>query len=76
MEIIVIIMGLIAVALVGLLFVTRRLMRMMIRLALAGGLLLVLLIGGLAWWYGRSVPQQKPKPSTTTRRGLSRPGGP
>jgi H+/Cl- antiporter ClcA len=77
MEIIAIIAGLTAIALVGLLFVTRRLMRMMIRLALAGGLLLVLLIGGLAWWYGygRAVPQQKGKPPTTTRRGLSRPTG-
>jgi hypothetical protein len=74
-ELIVIITAIIAVALVGVLFVTRRLMRLMIRLALAGGLLLVLIIGGLAWWYGygrSSVPQPKEKPSTTTRRGVSR----
>jgi multisubunit Na+/H+ antiporter MnhC subunit len=74
MEIILIITAIIAVAFIGLLFVTRRLMRLVIRLALAGGLLLVILIGGLAWWYGsgRTAWQQKEKPSTTTRRDRSR----
>jgi multisubunit Na+/H+ antiporter MnhC subunit len=73
-EIIVIIAAVIAVGLVGLLFVTRRLMRLVIRLALAGGLLLVILVGGLAWWYGPGVSdsRQKEKPSTTTRRGNTR----
>ena len=61
--------AIIAVAGIVLLFVTRRLMRLVIRLALAGGLLLVILIGGLAWWYGsgRTAWQQKEKPSTTRR---------
>jgi hypothetical protein len=74
MEIIVIIAAIIAVGVVGLLFVTRRLMRLAVRLALAGGLLLVLLVGGLAWWYraGLSDSRQKEKPSTTTRRANSR----
>jgi multisubunit Na+/H+ antiporter MnhC subunit len=74
MEMTLIITAIIAIALLGLLFVTRRLMRLVIRLALAGGLLLVLLIGGLAWWYGSggATPERKEKPSTTTRRDRSR----
>jgi len=67
--IIVIIAAIVGVGVVGLLFVTRRLMRLAIRLALAGGLLLVLLAGGLAWWYRSDVSdsRQKEKPATTRR---------
>lgn len=66
----------IALALIFLLFiVTRRLMRLMIRLALAGGLLLVAIVGTLVWWYGayprdaggNSPPSPKEKPSATRR---------
>ena len=70
----------IALALIFLLFiVTRRLMRLMIRLALAGGLLLIAIVGTLVWWYGASTrdagtnpsspPKEKP---SATRRANSR----
>ncbi|HYY58810.1 MAG TPA: hypothetical protein VE842_15865 [Pyrinomonadaceae bacterium] len=53
-------------------FVTRRLMRLMVRLALAGALILIVLTGGLAWWYtheeGRDAsPRQKEKPQPSRR---------
>jgi hypothetical protein len=70
---------LIAVAVSVLLFMlTRRLMRLIFRLALAGGLILAALVGGLAWWYGASgratgttqtSPKEKP---SATRRANSR----
>ena len=74
------IVSVIAFVLLGLLFfVTRRLMRLMIRLALAGGLILVAIVGGLVWWYGASgrdagrnssaPPKEKP---SATRRANSR----
>ena len=58
-------------------FVTRRLMRLMVRLVLAGALILIVLTGGLAWWYthqeGRDAsPRQKEKPAAPTRRANSR----
>ncbi|HVG35592.1 MAG TPA: hypothetical protein VM911_21250 [Pyrinomonadaceae bacterium] len=68
----------IALALIFLLFiVTRRLMRLVIRLALAGGLIVVAVVGGLVWWYGASdrdagtnrSPKEKP---SATRRANSR----
>ena len=68
----------IALALIFLLFiVTRRLMRLVIRLALAGGLIVVAIVGGLVWWYGASgrdagtnaPPKEKP---SATRRANSR----
>jgi hypothetical protein len=68
---------LIAVAVSVLLFMlTRRLMRLIFRLALAGGLILFALAGGLAWWYGASgrdgaarttTASPKEKPSATRR---------
>ena len=57
-------------------FVTRRLMRLMVRLALAGALILFVLIGGLAWWYSHeqkaTAPPQREKPSPVTRPANSR----
>ena len=54
---------------------TRRLMRLMVRLALAGVLLLVLAVGGLVWWYGssgRGAASPPQKEQSPTRRANSR----
>jgi hypothetical protein len=64
----------IAVAAIVLLFIiTRRLMRLVFRLALAGGLTAVALAGGLVWWYGssgrdaRTTTSPRERPSATRR---------
>jgi hypothetical protein len=56
-------------------FIARRALRLVVRLALVGALLLFLLIGGLAWWwYGAGSPASKQNDNrpSNTRRGTSR----
>lgn len=72
-----IIVAISAVLIIGVLFVVaRRALRLVVRLALVGMLVLVLLIGGLAWWwYGTdSSPASKPYGGSpaSTRRTTSR----
>ena len=72
MEIVVIVVA----ALVGFwlfLFVLKRVLRMAIRLAVVGALLLALLVGALAWWWydplggesggGRNAPARTARPA-------------
>jgi len=70
MEIVIVI----AVALVGFwlfFFVLKRVLRMAIRLAVVGGLLLALLVGALAWWWydplGGSPNSNRAAPARQTR---------
>ena len=68
MELVVIV----AAALVGFwlfLFVLKRVLRMAIRLAVIGGLLLALLVGALAWWWYDPLGG----PSNSNRNAPARP---
>jgi hypothetical protein len=63
-----------AVALVGFVlffFVLKRLLRMALRLAVVGAVLLALLIGAVAWWWyspsGGATNQNRGTPARTTR---------
>ena len=59
----------ITVAAFGLLFIlVRRALRLAFRLLLAGLLLLILLIGYLAWWYYSPSPSERPQRSSPARR--------
>ena len=70
------IVAIIAVALVGFwlfLFVFKRLLRMALRLAVLGALVLALLAGAFAWWWyspSERAPGQKP---SAPARPVSRP---
>lgn len=57
-------------------FVLKRMVRMAIRLAIVGLMLLALLAGGIVWWWnggtgGHDGPTRESRPNTT-RRGNTR----
>ena len=66
-----------SILIIGVLFViARRALRLVMRLVLFGGLVLVLLAASLAWWYYGSDRSQSSKPyggsPAKTRRNTSR----
>jgi hypothetical protein len=65
-----------AILIIGVLvLLARRALRLIVRLALVGVLVLFLLIGGLAWWWygaGDSSPRQGGNRPASTRRTTSR----
>jgi multisubunit Na+/H+ antiporter MnhC subunit len=71
--IIVAVLGLLSMGVLFLL--ARRVLRLVVRLALIGALVLFLLLGGLAWWWsgaGNPASRHNDNRAGNTRRGNSR----